>query len=389
MEGDPDGARALLLPAVRGDRPAAGAVSCHAARLRRPEPSGDDPVREVRPAPAVEPAERALCLRGGRAEPVDARRPGGRACAAAWRPLHALIEAHVLSAERLHGDDTTVPILAKGQTKTGRVWVYVRDDRPFGGTDPPAALFYASRDRTGEHPERHLAGWAGILQADAFAGYNRLYLADRKPGPIVAALCWSHARRKFFELADIAANLRRGKQAAPISPIALEAVKRIDAIFDVEREINGLSVEKRLAARQEKRRPGRRARSLDARRAGQAVAPRRGRQGDGLHAHALGSLHPLSRRRPHLPDQQRGRTRPARFGSGQEVVVVRRIGSRGRARRCHVHAHPDRETQQHRSAGLARRRPRSHRRHATDEARRPAPMELGRRTPPPRSRLTS
>ena len=174
------------------------------------------------------------------------------ACAAALRPLHALIEAHVLSAERLHGDDTTVPILAKGQTKTGRVWVYVRDNRPFGGTDPPAALFYASSDRAGEHPERHLTGWAGILQADAFAGYNRLYLAGRKPGPIVEALCWSHARRKFFELADIAANLRRGKQAAPISPIALEAVKRIDAIFDVEREINGLPAEKRLAARQER-----------------------------------------------------------------------------------------------------------------------------------------
>ena len=146
----------------------------------------------------------------------------------------------------------TVPILAKGQTKTGRVWVYVRDNRPFGGTDPPAALFYASSDRAGEHPERHLTGWAGILQADAFAGYNRLYLAGRKPGPIVEALCWSHARRKFFELADIAANLRRGKQAAPISPIALEAVKRIDAIFDVEREINGLPAEKRLAARQER-----------------------------------------------------------------------------------------------------------------------------------------
>ena len=95
-------------------------------------------------------------------------------------------------------------------------------------------------------PNGICAGWAGILQADAFAGYNRLYLADRKPGPIVEALCWSHARRKFFELADIAANLRRGKQAAPISPIALEAVKRIDAIFDVEREINGRNAEERL-----------------------------------------------------------------------------------------------------------------------------------------------
>ena len=173
------------------------------------------------------------------------------ACATALRPLHALIERHVLAAERLHGDDTTVPILAKGKTETGRIWVYVRDDQPFGGTDPPAALFYASRDRTREHPERHLAGWSGILQADAYGGYNRLYLPDRKPGPIVEALCWSHARRKFFELADIAANARRGKNAAPISPIALEAVRRIDAIFDVERDINGQRADERLRVRRE------------------------------------------------------------------------------------------------------------------------------------------
>jgi transposase len=177
------------------------------------------------------------------------------ACAAALKPLHALIERHVLAAERLHGDDTTVPILAKGQTVTGRVWVYVRDDRPFGGKDPPAALFYASRDRTREHPERHLAGYAGVLQADAFDGYNRLYLADRKPSPIVEALCWSHGRRKFFELADIAVNARRGKAAPPVSPIALEAVKRIDALFAIEREINGLSAARRLAARRERSAP--------------------------------------------------------------------------------------------------------------------------------------
>ena len=145
-----------------------------------------------------------------------------------------MIERHVLAAGRLHGDDTTVPILAKGRTVTGRAWVYVRDDRPFGGKDPPAGLFYASRDRTREHPERHLAGYAGILQADAYDGYNRLYLPDRRPGPIVEALCWSHARRKFFELADIAANARRSKIATPISPIAFEAVRRIDALFDIE-----------------------------------------------------------------------------------------------------------------------------------------------------------
>jgi transposase len=174
------------------------------------------------------------------------------ACAAVLRPLHALIENHVLSAERLHGDDTTVPILAKGKTDTGRAWVYVRDDRPFGGTAPPAALFHASRDRSGDHPERHLKQFTGILQADAYAGYNRLYLPDRKPGPVMEALCWSHARRKFFVLADIATNTRRGKTAPPISPIAFEAVKRTDLPFDIERDINGLATEQRLAVRTER-----------------------------------------------------------------------------------------------------------------------------------------
>lgn len=96
--------------------------------------------------------------------------------------------------------------------------------------------------------------FAGILQADAYAGYNRLYLPDRKPGP-VTELCWSHARRKFFVLADIAANARRGKTAPPISPIALEAVKRIDVLFDIERDINGLAATERLAARAEKSAP--------------------------------------------------------------------------------------------------------------------------------------
>jgi transposase len=177
------------------------------------------------------------------------------ACSFALAPLHRLIEAHVLAAERLHGDDTTVPILAKGKTVTGRAWVYVRDDRPFGGRAPPAALFYASRDRSGEHPERHLKGYAGILQADAYGGYDRLDRLERRPGPVTKALCWSHARRKFFELADIAANPRRGRNAAAISPIACEAVARIDALFEIERELNGLPAEQRLAARQARSAP--------------------------------------------------------------------------------------------------------------------------------------
>ena len=177
------------------------------------------------------------------------------ACTAAFAPLNALIEAHVLAAERLYGDDTTVPILAKGKTVKGRIWTYVRDDRPFGGTAPPAALYYASRDRKQEHPERHLQNFTGILQADAYSGYNSLFDPSRPQGAITPALCWAHSRRQFFELADIASNARRGKKAAAISPIALEAVKRIDTLFDIERSVNGLSSSERLRVRQEQSAP--------------------------------------------------------------------------------------------------------------------------------------
>ncbi|MEO0823812.1 MAG: IS66 family transposase [Pseudomonadota bacterium] len=173
------------------------------------------------------------------------------AATVALAPLHRLIAAHVLAADRLHGDDTPVPVLAKSKTDTARLWTYVRDDRPFGGPAPPAALFRYSRDRRGVHPEEHLVGWGGVLQADAYTGFGKLYAADRPPKPVTDALCWSHARRKFFELADIATQARRGKQAKAISPLALEAVTRIDALFDLERAINGLAAEERLARRRE------------------------------------------------------------------------------------------------------------------------------------------
>ena len=178
------------------------------------------------------------------------------ACAVALQPIHDLIRTHVLGAERLHADDTTVPLLAKGGTRTARLWTYVRDDRPFAGGAPPAALYSFSTDRRMVHPTRHLAGWTGILQADAYGGYNGVYDAARKPAPVLSALCWSHARRKFFELADIKTTARKGRPIAEdISPIALEAVKRIDAIFDVEREITGLTAEVRHDARQRLVRP--------------------------------------------------------------------------------------------------------------------------------------
>jgi transposase len=166
------------------------------------------------------------------------------ACAATLMPLVETIRAHVFAAERIHADDTTVPVLAKGKTHTGRLWTYVRDDQPFGGSDPRAAAFFYSRDRGGEHPEQHLASYAGLMQADAYAGFNRLYEANRRPGLIVEAACWAHARRKFFDLA------RLNK-----APIAIEAVERIDALFAIEREINGMTPQERVRMRDERSRP--------------------------------------------------------------------------------------------------------------------------------------
>lgn len=172
----------------------------------------------------------------------------------ALMPIYRRIEAQVLSAERLHGDDTTVPVMAKGKTDTARLWTYVRDDRPFDGPAPPAALFHYSRDRRGEHPRGHLAIWSGILQADAYGGYNELYAAGRQPGTVLEAGCFAHARRKFFELADVEGAARkksRGERTGTVYPIALEAVQKLDALFEIERAINGRSPAERLAVRRE------------------------------------------------------------------------------------------------------------------------------------------
>ena len=160
----------------------------------------------------------------------------------------------MLAAKRLHGDDTTVPVMAKLKTDIARLWVYVRDDRPFAGADPPAALFHYSRDRRGEHPQAQLAGWSGIFQADAYGGYGELYGEGRSSGTIREAGCFAHARRKFFELADVEGAARkksRSERTGMVYPIALEAVKRMDALFAIERAINGKPAAERLAARQE------------------------------------------------------------------------------------------------------------------------------------------
>ncbi|WP_050401733.1 IS66 family transposase [Bradyrhizobium embrapense] len=170
-------------------------------------------------------------------------------------PLFHLIERHVLAAERLHGDDTTIRILAKGKCTTGRIWTYVRDDRPFAGPAPPAAVYYASSDRRGEHPQKHLAAFGGILQADCYNGFEPLFDPRKKVLPITPAFCFAHARRGFFELADIEKNAREGNKGKPASPIALEAVRRLDALFEVERAINGRGADERRAVRQEESKP--------------------------------------------------------------------------------------------------------------------------------------
>lgn len=144
-----------------------------------------------------------------------------------------------MSAAKLHGDDTPVPVLCpgRGTTKQGRLWTYVRDDRPAGSTSPPAVWFAYSPDRKGAHPCGHLKDFRGTLQADGFAGFNGLY--DRQDQPLLEAACWAHARRKFFEV-----------HQATQSPLALEALQQIGALYGIEEEIRGRPPDLRQSARQ-------------------------------------------------------------------------------------------------------------------------------------------
>jgi transposase len=163
---------------------------------------------------------------------------------AAWelRPLIAAIQAHVLAAAKIHGDDTPVKVLAPGagKTATGRLWVYARDDRPWAGPDAPAVFYCYSADRRGEHPRRHLASFAGILQADGYAGFNDLY----KASGVTEVACWAHVRRKFFDI-----------HAANGSPLADQALDRIGRLYDVETAIRGQAADQRRAIRQSRAGP--------------------------------------------------------------------------------------------------------------------------------------
>lgn len=168
-------------------------------------------------------------------------------------PLVARIRSEVMKTDRLHADDTTVRVLdpskriegiGKG-VKEGRIWIYLRDDRPWGGTAPPGSAYFFSVDRKGEHPQKHLSGFRGILQADAYTGFKSLYEPDASGQPrIREAACWAHLRRDFFDV-----------HKATGSSIALEALKRIGELYDIEGEITGQSAETRRAVRQDRSKP--------------------------------------------------------------------------------------------------------------------------------------
>jgi len=158
---------------------------------------------------------------------------------ALMQPLLDTIKAHVLAADKLHADDTPVPVLTGlGKTKQGRLWTYVRDDRPAASKDPPAVWFAYSPDRKAKHSSEHLKDFAGILQADGYAGFNPLY--ERETHPLIGAACWAHARRKFYDL-----------YAATQSPLAEEALNRIAQLYVIEESIRGLTTIQRLNARQQ------------------------------------------------------------------------------------------------------------------------------------------
>ena len=166
-------------------------------------------------------------------------------CARLLNPLIDALKKSVFASEYLHADDTPIKVLAPGmgKTKTGRIWAYVRDGRPCGEDTPPAVIYYYSPDRKGERPESHLSDFSGVLHADAYAGYDNLYISDKNPDATISeAACWAHTRRKFYEV-TVANNKAN---------IAISVLEQISEIYKVESDIRGLDPDQRLLHRQEK-----------------------------------------------------------------------------------------------------------------------------------------
>ena len=300
------------MPLLRDDHPAAGTVPSDRARPCRPGPAGDDHARQVRRASAAEPAERALRPRGHRSQCLHARRLGRRlherAVAAGDVDRRARAGGRAASRRRYHG-------AGAGQRKDHHRPIVGLCARRSSVRRPGAAgsdLLTTHAIAAGSIRAIISQATRAFFRPTPMPGSTISIMPGRKPGPIIEAACWAHGRRKLFVLADVAK-----------APLAIEAVRRIDAIFDVEREINGLSAAQRHC---DTTGPGRAvghiARTMDACRTWHALASCRCRQGHGLHAEAMGCVHALPRRWADLPDQQRGGTRAAWHCNARVIVQL-------------------------------------------------------------------
>ena len=283
-------------------------------------------------------------------------------------PLVEAIGDHVMAGTALHGDDTPVPVLAPGtgKTKTGRLWVYLRDERPYAGPAPPAVLYRYSADRKGEHPRRHLARFRGFLHADGYAGFGPLYQAEGgRPATVTEVFCWAHVRRKFHDL-HLAG-----------SPLAKEALDRIGRLFDIERAISGMPPEMRQRIRQSRAVPlvEELAAFLD------ATLPKLSGKSDlaGAIRYARSRWAALTR---YLADgrleiSNNAAERAIRpLALGQQELDLRRLRQRRRARRGNIHADRDGEAERPRSRSLFARGVQPNRRSPDQPHRRSAALEL-------------
>ena len=237
---------------------------------------------------------------------------------AAWhlRPVHERLLEHIRSSTKIFADETTAPVLdpGRGRTKTGQLWAYARDDRPFGGADPPIAVYVYAQNRKSEQPIAHLAGFCGVVQVDGYAGYRAL----AEKNSVQLAFCWSHVRRRFYELA-----------AAGPAPIASEALERIGRLYAIESEIRG-----REPRRTPRHTPGEipappwRTGGLAARKTRAHQPEDQTRRGDPLCALALGRPDALCRRRAHRDRLQYRRTRHPTYCAQSQERALRRIRRR-------------------------------------------------------------
>jgi len=269
-------------------------------------------------------------------------------------PLVTAIRDYVFKADKVHGDDTPVPVLCpgRGTTRQGRLWAYVRDDRPAGGTDPPAVWFAYSPDRKGEHPRRHLKDFIGILQADGYAGFDRLYNDQDPHHPIKEAACWAHVRRKFYDI-----------HVATDSPIASEALTRIGELYGIESEVRGQSPEIRQQIRGARASP----KLAELYQWLIATAKKISKKSDlaGAIHYALARWKALTRYRDDGRveiDKQCCGTVSARGCSRKKKLSLCRRRLRRRASRCDVLADRYRQTQRRRPRKLSAVRARAHRR---------------------------